>query len=76
MAGQGNHEVILEKLWVWAEETQQNSNEVKNQLLLTKDLKGSMACEQATEFGSLEALDTLRRLTKEAELNPDELLLA
>ena len=39
-------------------------------------MKGSTVWQRAAEFGSLEALETLWRLAKEAEHNPDELLLA
>jgi ankyrin repeat protein len=66
----------LEKLWAFAKEAQLNKDDVKNKLLLAKDMNGSTAWHQAAIGGRVEALETLWKLSKEAELNPDELLLA
>ncbi len=63
-------------MWVWAEETQLNSNELKNKLLLTKDSDGQTAWHRAADQGSLEALELLWSLAKEAKLNTEELLLS
>ena len=76
MAAYGNHVGILEKLWVWVEELQQNPNELKKNLLLVKDNHGFTAWHQAALNGSLEALETLLRFAKIAELKPDEIVLA
>jgi len=43
MATQENHVGILQALWVWAEQAQQISNELKKKLLLAKDKNGCMA---------------------------------
>jgi len=67
---------VLQKLWVWAEERQLNSNELKKKLLLDKEKNGNNVWHHAAYFGKLEALETLWILAKEVELNPDELLLA
>ena len=40
LAAQENHIEILQKLWVWAEEWQLNTNELKKKLLLAKDKEG------------------------------------
>jgi hypothetical protein len=76
MAAEKNHVEILHKLWVWAEEAQQNANELKQKLLLAKDKYGITAWNLATLFGRLQALEALWSWAKEAELNPHELLLA
>ena len=40
MAAVGNHEAVLNKLWVWAKEVKLNRNELKNELLLATDKNG------------------------------------
>jgi len=62
-------------MWVWAEETQLNPNELKNKLFLSKDLFGCMAWHLIAFGGGLEALETLCCLDREMELNRDEMLL-
>ena len=44
-------------------------------MLLAKDNKGYSLWHHAAYFGKLEALETLWSWAKEAELNPDEMLL-
>ena len=48
----------------------------KEKLLTERDDYGYNAWHRAARRGSLEALETLWSLAKEAELNTDELLLA
>jgi ankyrin repeat protein len=71
LAAQENHVGILQKLWVWAEEGQQNSNELKKKLLLAKDNEGFTAWHRAARFGKLEALEILWNWAKEVGLHPD-----
>jgi hypothetical protein len=66
---------ILQKLWVWAEEFQLNSNELKKKLLLAKDKKGFTALEHAEQTGTLEALVTLLSWSIELVLKALNLLL-
>jgi ankyrin repeat protein len=68
MAVQKNHKEILQKLWVWAEEWQLNTNELKKKLLLAKYKEGNTALHHAACFGKLEALETLWNLAKEVEI--------
>ena len=68
-----NHEGILKKLLLWAEEAEVNANELKKKLLLAKDDAGYRAWDRAAQKGSLEALETLRSWGKEAGINRDEL---
>jgi ankyrin repeat protein len=75
LAAKNNHVETLLKMWVWAEETQQNPKELKKKLFLAKDNDGYTAWQRAALEGSLEALDTLLSWVKEVELNEDELLL-
>ena len=63
-------------MWVWAEETQLNTNELKNKLLQAKDIDGLVACHRAAFGDILQALETLWCWAKKADLNTDELLLA
>ena len=43
LAAWGNHIEILQKLWVWAEEWDPNTNELKKKLLLAKDKEGVLS---------------------------------
>jgi ankyrin repeat protein len=61
---------------VWANEEQQNPNELKKKLLLAKDFYGKTAWHQEAIFGRLAALENLWSWAKEVELSPDALLLA
>jgi ankyrin repeat protein len=76
IAAQRNRVEILQKLWVWAEEVQQNTNDLKKKLLLAKDKYGYMAWHRAALRGRLEVFETLRGWAKEADLSQLELLLA
>jgi hypothetical protein len=76
LAAEENHVEILQKLWVWAEEMEQNPNALKKKLFLAKDRYGYIAWHQAAYFGRSEALETLWSLAKEAKLNLREPLLA
>jgi ankyrin repeat protein len=76
LAAGNNNVETLKKLWVWAEETQLNSIDLKKKLLIAKDQYGYTAWHRAVLRGSLELLQTLWIWAKEAELNRDELLLA
>ena len=76
MAAEKNHVETLQKMWVWAEETQLNRKELKKNLFLTKDMYGYIAWHRAAYFGSLEILQTLWNLAKEVELDTHELLLS
>jgi len=64
-----------EKLWVWADDVQPNTKELKNKLFLVKDKDGYTAWHRAAEKGSLEGLEILRGWAREAELNSEKLLL-
>ena len=46
LAALKNHVEILTRMWVWAEETQFNPNELKNKLLLAKDIDGFVAATE------------------------------
>ena len=59
MAAQGNHVGILQNLWVWTEEAQLCSRELKNKLFVPKDKYGYMAWFRESENSSLEALDIM-----------------
>ena len=76
LAARRNNVEILKRIWVWAEEKQFNPNELKNELLLYTDSYGYTAWHRAAAEGSLEALELLWSLAKEAKLNTDEFLLA
>jgi ankyrin repeat protein len=62
MAVQENHTGILQKLWVWAEEGQLNSNELKENLLLAKDNEGFTAWHYAARFGRLRGIRDIMEL--------------
>jgi hypothetical protein len=66
----------LQKMWDWAEEAQLNSNELKNLLLLSKDIYGYTVWHRAAESGNLVALEILWIWAKKADLNQDKLSLA
>ena len=66
----------MQKMWVWVEEMQVNSNELKKKLLLARYQYGYIAWHRAAESGSLETLEILWSWAKEVGLNMDELLLA
>jgi ankyrin repeat protein len=70
-----NHVGILQKLWVWAEEWQLNSNELKKIVLLTKDNDGFTALHCAKLNGIFEAFVTLLIWTMYLVLNAYEFLL-
>ena len=63
-------------MWDWAEEAGLISDELKNILLLSKDIYGYTMLHRAAERGNLVALEILWIRAKKAKLNPDELLLA
>ena len=66
----------MQKMWVWVEEMQMHSDELKKKLLLVRDQYGCIAWHQAAETGSLEALEILWIWAKKVRLSTDELLLA
>ena len=70
------HVEALMIMWVWAEETQLNPNELQNKLLLATEIYGNNSWKRAAEQGNLQALDSLLSLAKEAQLNTDEFLQA
>jgi ankyrin repeat protein len=73
MAAKKNHVGMLQKLWVWAEITQQNPHELKKSLFLAKDNQGFTAGQHAARNGRLEDLETLLGFAYEVELNSEEL---
>jgi ankyrin repeat protein len=76
LAAEMNKVETLKKLWLWAEETQINSKEMKKKLLLATNGNGYTAWHLAVAEGNLEVLETLWCFSKEAKLNTYELLLA
>ena len=75
-AASENHVGILQQLWDWTETEQQNANELRKDLLLAKDNKGFTAWHHATLNGSSEALEKIIGFAIDAELSPNESLLA
>jgi ankyrin repeat protein len=64
LAVKENHVGILQKLRVLAEGEQQNSNELKKNLLLAKDNEGFTAWHYAARCGNLVALEILLNWAK------------
>jgi len=76
IAANPRHVGILDKLFVWASEARVNSNELYRKVLLDKHEYGFTVWHRAALEGSLETLEILWSMAKEAELKPDELFLA
>ena len=76
MVTKENHVVLLQALWFWAEQVQQNTNKLKKKLFLAKDKYGNTAWHPVASFGRLETLMILYNSVTDAELNLEELLLA
>ena len=64
----------LNIMWVWTEETQLNTNELRYKYLLSIDNTGSMVWHRAADKCNLLSLDTVWSCAKGAELNTDEFL--
>jgi hypothetical protein len=64
---------VLEKVWSWADEPQLTAGELKNKLFLAVDRDGNSAIYWAASTGSIKLLGALWGLSKETQLNPDEL---
>ena len=75
MATHKFHLEVLKKLWVWAKEAQMNTNQLKNNLLLSKDWYGYTAWHRAAERGSLETLELLLGWAKDVQIDLDYLFL-
>ena len=65
MEAHDNHMEILQKICVWTEEWQLNTNELKKKLLLAKDKNGYIAWQRATFLGRLEASEMLWSFAEE-----------
>jgi hypothetical protein len=75
LAAQNNQVETLKKMWVCAEETQINPQELKKILFLAKDQDGCFVWHRTAFCSSIETLETLWILSKEVEINTDILLL-
>jgi len=73
IAAYGNNVAIIETLWVWVDEAEVNEIQLKKKMLLAKDNEGYTAWDRAAQEGSLEAIEKLRSLGKEAGKIRDEL---
>jgi ankyrin repeat protein len=74
LAALRGHITVLKKLWDWA--TEMNLN-LKEDLLLVRDISGRTAGHLAAEMGNTGTLEEILHWVKEAKLNfEDDLLLA
>jgi len=62
----------LEKLWDWAKELQLKQEELRNEVLLSKDKCGQTAWHMAAGGGHVAILEKLWDWAKELQLKPDE----
>ena len=74
LAAQRGHITVLKKLWDWAREMNLN---LKEEILLLRDISGRTAGHLAAEKGNTETLEKIIDWAKEANLNYEaDLLLA
>jgi CO/xanthine dehydrogenase Mo-binding subunit len=71
-AEEGNFEVFM-KLWNWTSELQLKPEELRNEVLLSKDKYKETAWHKASGRGHVEILVKLSNWAKELELKPEEL---
>jgi len=73
MTAGGGHVAVLEKLWDWAKELQLKPDELRNEVLLSKDKYGQMAWHMAEAGGHVEVLEKTWDWVEELKLAPNEL---
>jgi ankyrin repeat protein len=73
MAAECGQVVILEKLWDFAKELQLKPEELRNEVLLSKDEYNQTAWHMAAECGQVVILEKLWNFAKELQLKQDEL---
>jgi ankyrin repeat protein len=71
-AAQG-HVEVLEKLWDWAKELQLKSDELRNEVVFSKNKFEQTAWHMAAGRGHVEVLEKLWGWAKELQLKPEEL---
>jgi ankyrin repeat protein len=76
LASYGNHQKLLHYLFACAENAKLNPNVLRNKLIQDKHKYRNIALLRARRFGSLDSLQIIQIWAKEAEVNPDEFLLA
>ena len=64
---------VLEKLWDWAKELQLRPEELRNEVLLSKNKSGKTAWHMAQGRGYFQVLEKLLDCAKEIQLNQEEL---
>ena len=72
-AAQGGHVEVLEKLWDWANELLLKPEELRNEILLSKDVFEKTAWQKAVEGGHVKVLEKLRDWANELQLKPEEI---
>jgi CO/xanthine dehydrogenase Mo-binding subunit len=73
MAAEYGHVVILEKLWYFAKELQLKQDELRNEVLLSKDEYNQTAWHKAAGKGEDQLLEKLWAFAHELQLKPDKL---
>ena len=67
------HVLILLKLWNWTKALQLKPEEIRKELLLSKNKNGNSAWHEAAESGPVEILEKLWNWAKELQLKPEEI---
>jgi hypothetical protein len=73
MAAREGRVVILETLWKFAKELQLKPQELRKEVLLSKDKFNETAWLKAAAEGQVEILEKLWDFAKELQLKPEEL---
>jgi hypothetical protein len=71
MAAEDSQVVILEKLWDFAKELQLKPDELRNEVLLLKDVFNQTAWHMAAEWVQVVILEKLWDFAKELQLKPE-----
>jgi len=58
---------VLEKLWEWAKELQLKPEELRNEVLLSKDNLNNTAWHMSAKWDEFNVLENLRELVKEEQ---------
>jgi hypothetical protein len=73
MAAETGKFEVLEKMWEWAKELQLKPEEIRNEVLLSKDNYNRMPWHIAAIEDNIEVLEEMWDWDKELQLKPEEI---